>query len=648
MTGPDQEPHQDLNTDVRADAQVTRQTGTQADIGTGVQAGAGASSPSEAQPDPGTAAGTVAMPRPVLNRWLFALFGAASGYGLWLLADAAEQDILPAQLVFFCAALLVTFTGGFFAMAGRLSVARTAIRALLLAGVVAGLALLLSLRWPELPAMFSTPAHVMALCAVAVLPVPFLLAQGGGNRGSGNWRNYPALFDFTWEIITRGLVACFFAGMVWVVLALSALLLSMVGITVIGDLLRSDAAPLLISGAAFGLAVAVVDELSSMLSPQLIHWLLRLLLPLVTLVSSVFVGAVIVRGYGEALRGLSPSLVLLSIAAAGIVLVTVALDADDESASKSPVILWSARGMVVLLPVIAALSLRAIWLRIEGQGLTPNRLFVLVLGLIALAYGLVWLVALMRGLRRRGRFAAGVRATNPWLGAGLILCAILWLTPLFNAEALSARDQANRVMDGRKPAAGVSWRLFRNLGHAGEAERARLQDFARQSGDSALVARLDPTASAPAEAPVSRVPQLRAEVKTLLPVQPESATGTRDMFLDELDEWQLDTVASACRARLAGRESGCLMVVADLLPAAPGEEAVVLLIREGGGSDAWGLTFGSDGRVVTLALRQANGELLGPDRIRALLDQWMAAPPPLAPARLNQLGSGDDGILFLP
>ncbi len=66
------------------------------------------------------------------------------------------------------------------------------------------------------------------------------------------------------------------------------------------------------------------------------------------------------------------------------------------------------------------------------------------------------------------------------------------------------------------------------------------------------------------------------------------------------------------------------MVVADLLPESPGEEAV-LLLDHGGWASAEGLIPRDDG-VYRVGLRRVDGAVLEIEAIRALIPAWQAAP----------------------
>jgi hypothetical protein len=105
--------------------------------------------------------------------------------------------------------------------------------------------------------------------------------------------------------------------------------------------------------------------------------------------------------------------------------------------------------------------------------------------------------------------------------------------------------------------------------------------------------------------------------------------------------------AEVCKPK-PGAAPGCLMAVADLLPARPGEEAVLLLIRNADYVELLGLYLDDAGRLASRTVQRADGRYVAPDEMQALLDAWTLAPPPLTQAPINQLGTGDGGLLFLP
>ena len=95
--------------------------------------------------------------------------------------------------------------------------------------------------------------------------------------------------------------------------------------SVIEALIDIDPARPVITGAIFGLAIVVTYELSDMISPQLILRLLRLLLPMITVVVAVFVIALPFRGLSNLFGSLSAGAVMIGMAITATSLVSAAI-----------------------------------------------------------------------------------------------------------------------------------------------------------------------------------------------------------------------------------------------------------------------------------------------------------------------------------
>lgn len=574
------------------------------------------------------------------KRLALAGVGAAAGLSLYLVAEGTDRGLIGEKLAFEAGAGLATFFAALLALSAALPLWRAAVRAAPLAVLIAGLAALFMLRWDGVEGVFRSAGHSLALLAVAALPLPFLLAEAT----TGNWRSYPSLFRNSWTILFRGGAAVLFTLAVWLLLWLSDALLQVVGVGVIGWLVDLAPMPWLITGLAFGLAVAVVAELSAQLPPQaslgLVLRLLRLMVPLVAVVSAVFVVSAAIWGIDRDFRLFSPAPTLLAMAAAGITLITATLDEEEALAARNAVLLRAAQLMALLLPVLAGLAGWALWVRIAAQGLTPDRLFAAVLVALALAYGSAYAAAVLLGRGWQSR----IRGANPVLAVLVIVAAVLWLTPLLNAERLSAQDQAARFKDGRKTPDQLSLWDFNRLGRAGGAALSTMRAEAEVREDAALLAALD--GGPLAELGETQVVNLRSEVEVLLPVQPASATGTRAALLSLMQPWELEEIRNACETRDAGGPPGCVLVVADLLPALPGEEAVLVLDR-GGWISVEGL-YPDGGTVLRRPMQSGDGRMLSDDAMRERLARWQEAPPPVAPAPLNQIGTGANGLFFVP
>jgi hypothetical protein len=576
--------------------------------------------------------GEQAVDEPLTERWRMALAGAAIGALVWAVIEAAEAGWIGDRSAAALLALILTSGAATLALSGPVAFHRALSRGLALGAVTAVLVWLAGLR--HVDGVFGSGLSVFAAVVVAALPLPFLMAQA-----AGNWRDYQALFTGAWAIVVRLVAAAAFVGLVWGMVFLSDRVLQIVGLTVIADLLDHWIVGSVLSGLMFGLGMATVHEQADALSPVPVLRLLRLLLPVVLPVMLVFLVALPFRGLNGLFDGLSPTLLMLNMVGAGVALVSITVAQTDAEASQSPLLRRSAQGTALLLPALAGLAAYAVQQRVGQHGWTPERLSAALACALALGYGLAYALAVLRGAGWMGR----IRQANIGLALAAILLAGLWLTPVLNAERISARNQLARLDDGRVAVADLDVDALGRWGLPGRAVLELLTERAKAEGQEALAARLAGNTDPDGRGRAGAI----AALSSLMPVQPAGATGTRDTLIAGADDYQLHDWAEICRRAIGGRP-GCLMTVADLLPMRPGEEAVLLLVRGEDHVELVGLYLDDAGRLAYRTVQRADGRVLTPGEAGALLDSWSSAPAPLTQAPIGQLGTGDGGLLFLP
>ncbi|MFN4203404.1 MAG: DUF4153 domain-containing protein [Tabrizicola sp.] len=572
----------------------------------------------------------------IAARLQLAVAGALGGALLWAAVKAAERGWIGYYPALILIGALMTLFAALLGMAGPLGLGRALPRAAGLAIVLAGLLSLSMLRYATPDAFLRGVLPALAALSVASLPVPFLIAAA-----KAGWRDYPALFLEAWSVVLRFSAALAFTGLVWLVIYLSDEILQIVGINVIGTLLRQELVVMVVSGAVLGLGMAVIHDLADLLSPYVVLRLFRLFLPVVLAVMVVFLVALPVRGLSGLAGDLSPALLLLTLAGGGIALVSIAVDQSDAEAAQSPVLLRSAQAMALILPVIAGLALWAIRLRVADHGWSPERVFVALVATLGVGYGLIYAQAVLRG----GAWMERIRQGNIVMALVAILAAALWLTPVLNAERISAQSQLARFEDGRTPVSELDLFALRSWGKPGAAAVAVLEAKAKEPGQEALAGLLSGQEAGSAAAERGA---MQAEVAAALPVQPASATGTRDMLLDAAEDYMLRDWMQACGAEAQPGRPGCLMVVADLLPALPGEEAMLFLKRGSDYVEIMGLYLGPDGRLVQRGAARPDGRYFNGAEAAELMRDYQDAPPPVTAALVNQLGTGASGLMIQP
>lgn len=562
-----------------------------------------------------------------------ALAGALGGAALWGAIEAWDRQWLgdfPALALF---VVVMSGYAALMAMAGPIGLWRAAPRALGLGLAVGALSWLTALRFQEVEQLLYSAIPVLAILTLATLPVPFLIAQV-----RSRWNDYPVLFLEAWSIVLRFSAAGAFTGLVWLVIYLSDELLQIVGIRVLGEVLEHELVALALGGGIFGLGMAVIHGQADLLSPYVVLRVFRLFLPVVLVVMVIFLIALPFRGLEGLASGLSPATLLLTMVAGGIALVSIAIDQSDADATQSPLLIRCTQGMALILPVVAALAVWSIWLRVADRGWSPERLFVLLVAGVGVVYGMVYAVSVLRV----GAWMERIRQGNIRIALLILGLAALWLTPILNAERISAASQLARfAVDG---AEAVDALALRTWGKPGAAALAELEAKAKEPGQEALAAALSgETAGRPDNRAV-----LAADLAAVLPLQPATATGTRDVILGAAEDYQLQDWLKVCEVQVEAGQPGCLMVVADLLPLRPGEEAMLFLQRSHDYIEISGLYLDDSGVLVWRTATHPDGRYLTSEAAIELLRQYQSAPPPLTGAELNQLGSGESGLLFLP
>jgi hypothetical protein len=519
--------------------------------------------------------------QPTINlRITLALTGALAGLSFWALFEFLPDRLDSLRLLMVLVAFLAAFFSGLLLMVGRISFLVAARYAGAIAAVSALLLLWSSYRFDDVNAFFESLHPFVAMVVLAQLPLSFALAQATSPRG---WRDYESLFDNAWSIFVRSVTSWAFTGLFWLVIFLSDQLLSLVNFDYLGLVYDQGWIALPLSGLVLGLSLAVLHELENVVATlrRLALHLLRLLLPLVALVVALFIGLVPFQGLDDVFGSFSAAGTMLVMAAGAVTLITAAVDARDEDAARSKVMVISARLLSILLPVITGIAVYAIWERVVQYGWTPARLAGAAISGVGFAYSVSYGLSVLRGQGWRMR----IRRANRWLAIGLIGLAILWLTPVLNVERISANNQVARFLDGRMKVADLDiWSLDRDWGLAGQAGLARiraLKDYPEQKLLDEHLARFDSGASRWAlkrGVDETGVPTVRARLLEILPIRPQGAAVSEAVLLN-IPDFELERILKSCQQSLPDGRPGCALVMGSFSRSG-GQEAGVLFWRD--------------------------------------------------------------------
>ena len=405
------------------------------------------------------------------------IFGALAGFAFFVLFDWLPDirgfDTLTLGITVFA----ICFFGGALTMAGPVTLKRSLLPVAGFGAVVGALILWASLRFADAETFIETGHPFGVVFVMFVIVIPFLIATISTGTLS---RKYTDLFDASWGAVTRVVVSSAFTGIFWLLLLLSDALLKLVGITVIETLTDIDGVSPVLTGAVFGLTIVVVHELSDMISPQLILRLLRLLMPMITIVVAIFVVALPFRGLSHLFGSLSAGGVMMGMGLVATGLVSAAIDRTSAQGVQRNWMKGFVQVLACLVPVLGGLAIAAVWVRVQDYGWTPNRLAAATIAGTVFAYGLVYVGSILR----RGDWGHRLRQGNIALALGVLVILALWLTPILNPQAISARSQVARLNAGETLGKLPIYEMAHDWGHAGASQIAELGEQFEADGNT--------------------------------------------------------------------------------------------------------------------------------------------------------------------
>lgn len=512
-----------------------------------------------------------------MRRLIMAAIGAAGGLSLWWLLDyLPDQDTNP-RLILIASAFAGSFFFGLLATLGPLA-PRAAVLTALASSVVPALLLGWSSQRFETVEGFLESGHPMVAWFVTVtVPIPFFMSIWQADRG---WQDYKLLFGNAWNIVVRFAVAWVFVGVFWGVILLSDALLNIAGIEWIETILDIDPVPLVLTGAALGLALAVVFELAAYISPFLVLRLLRLLLPVVTVVVAIFVVAAPVRGLSELFGELSAAGVLMGMAIGAITLITTALDQDDAAAVKGAMMQRLTRLLALLLPILAVLSAYAIWVRVAQYGWSPERLAAATVSVFVLAYALIYGIIILLGRGWMDR----MRSANIAMAGLLVAVGILWLTPIINPQRIAANSQLARYVAEKLTAEELDlWAMGREWGRAGKGIVGKLAEIRPDMADvvNQRVAALNEAVSRWDFVRDDQVPR-QASLEQFIERLAIYPPGSRIPEFAEGADVGAKELLKFCDRTTPGGHIGCAGIAADIDLTTAGNELILALLNADG------------------------------------------------------------------
>lgn len=412
--------------------------------------------------------------------------GLIQGLILYLLYRSASDNAALAwpatQPSLFAALVLAATFAPIMLLAG---VGRMGWKALALWGAIAA-AVLALLGWHDAAQQASDyfrPPYlrfpVVAFAAAALFIAHHLIVPAvEGRRWIADYDDY---FDTAWKAGVQLVLSLGFTGAFWLLLFLGAALFRVIGLSFLSDLMGEEWFSIPVTCLVFAVAVQLTDVRGGLIrgvrtvALMLLSWLLLV----ITVLVAGFLAALPFTGLDGLWKTGSATALVLSAAAALIVLINTAYQDGREDNLPPAALRLAVRVASVLLTPLILIALWGLSLRIGQHGLTPDRIIAAACALVGVLYAAGYGWAALSPLWRKSAWMKPLERTNVLAAVLTVLVILALFSPLADPARLSVNDQMARLKRGAVSAVQFDYAFLR-FG-AGKAGRAALADLAKSS-----------------------------------------------------------------------------------------------------------------------------------------------------------------------
>jgi hypothetical protein len=288
---------------------------------------------------------------------------------------------------------------------------------------------------------------------------------------------YARLHSHAWTDAVIGAASLAFVGIAFLLTFLISEMFHLIGIDLIRDLLNGEWFGWMLAGAAFGGAVGLLRERDKLVSTlqRLVMIVLAVLAPVLAAALVIFLLSLAGTGLAKLwASGFSTAELMLAAAAFAVLLANAVIGNGADDRATNPLLRWAAPVLAVAVLPLAVIAFYSMHLRVIQYGWTPERIWGVIAAMIALAYGLVGLWAVVKGRRD---FDDVLRPLQQKLAIGVALLALFLALPILDFGAISTRDQLARLTSGTTKTEQFDWAAMAyDFGPSG---RAALETLSR-------------------------------------------------------------------------------------------------------------------------------------------------------------------------
>ena len=378
--------------------------------------------------------------------------GLIQGIALFLLQKADESKAWPATQPMLYAPLLVcALMVPMIPLAALSAMRRTSLVIWSLAAAVVAAIMAVHAAWAgaqpdRLGAGPLSPPVFVAVAALLFIAHHLVQPAEAVRKPVAPYADY---FDLVGTNAVRLFLSLAFTGAFWLLLLLAAALFKLIGVEAIQKLIGETAFAFPATGLMFAAAVHMAVQLTEaraglVRGVRTVGFvLLAWLSPLMVVIAAGFLATLPFTGLAPLWGTKAATALLLSAAAALIVLINAAYQDGGEAPHAIP--RWAARIASLLLIPIVALAGYALWLRVHQYGLTPDRVLATAYLIVAIGFTAGYAIAALKP----GPWMKPLEPTNLVMAAVAVLLLIALFTPIADPSRLSVASQVKRLETGK-------------------------------------------------------------------------------------------------------------------------------------------------------------------------------------------------------
>ncbi|MCC4042389.1 DUF4153 domain-containing protein [Escherichia coli] len=295
---------------------------------------------------------------------------------------------------------------------------------------------------------------------------------------------YSYFYQSVWHNVLILLVIFIANGLTWLVLLLWSELFKLVGITFFKTLFfTTDWFIYLTSGLVTALAVILARTQSRLIdSIQKLFTLIATgLLPLVSLLTLMFIITLPFTGLSAISRHISAAGLLLTLAFLQLLLMTIVRDPQKASLPWTGPLRCLIKTALLVAPLYVLVAAWALWLRVAQYGWTTERLHGVLVVVVLLVWSLGYFVSIVW---RKGQNPLVLQGKVN-LAVSLLVLAILVLlnSPVLDSMRISVNSHMARYQSGKNTPDQVSIYMLEQSGRYGRAALESLKSDAEYMKD---------------------------------------------------------------------------------------------------------------------------------------------------------------------